>query len=183
MKLLVIILNDLGWPLIQLTLAALFLLLPDSLFAGDSWLTRERKFERGGYLYRRFLFMQRWKGLLPDGASWLGGRPKKNVASRHVAELAAFATETRRAEIAHWCMLLCTPVFYLWNPAWACIVMTLYGMLANLPCILVQRGNRIKVARILHRSDAPREARTRQSEKVAVLTADCREANQTSCHR
>jgi len=46
-------------------------------------------------------------------------------------------------------MLLCTPVFYLWNPPWACVVMTLYGFAANLPCILVQRANRIKIERIL----------------------------------
>jgi len=168
MKLLVILLNVLGWPLIQLTLARLFLLFPDSLFTEDSWLTRQRKFELGGYIYRRFLLMQQWKGLLPDGASWLGGRPKRNVASRHTAELAAFAIETRRAEIAHWCMLLCTPVFCLWNPPWACLVMTLYGISANLPCILVQRGNRIKVASILCRSDTARAARTRQCEKSAV---------------
>ena len=31
--------------------------------------------------------------------------------------------------------------------------MTLYGMAANLPCIFVQRANRMKVARILHRSE------------------------------
>jgi len=154
MKLLVIVVNVLGWPMIQLTLAKLFLLLPDSFFAEDTWLTRERSLEGNGSLYRRFLMIQRWKGLLPDGASWLGGRPKKNVASRNPSELIFFATETRRSEIAHWCMFLCTPTFYIWNPQWACVVMTLYGIAANLPCILVQRANRIKVRRILHGADA-----------------------------
>jgi glycosyl-4,4'-diaponeurosporenoate acyltransferase len=155
MTLLVISLNIVFWPLIQLTLARLFLRLPDALFAADSWLTIERGFERDGQLYRRFLMMQRWKELLPDGASRLGGRAKNNVASRSVPDLTIFAIETRRAEIAHWCMLFCTPVFYIWNPLWACIVMTLYGMAANLPCIFVQRANRMKVARILHRSEIP----------------------------
>jgi glycosyl-4,4'-diaponeurosporenoate acyltransferase len=155
MKLIIIILNVLGWPLIQLTLARLFLFLPDASFAVDPWLTMERGFERNGQFYRQILRMQRWKELLPDGASWLGGRAKKNVASRNVSDLTIFAIETRRAEIAHWCMLFCTPVFYIWNPLWACIVMTLYGMAANLPCIFVQRANRMKVARILHRSEIP----------------------------
>ena len=152
MRLLVVGLNVVGWPLIQLSLSGLFLRMPDAWFAGDSWLTRERGFEQERYFYRRFLLMQQWKGLLPDGASWLGGRSKASVASRTVSELKIFAIETRRAEIAHWCMLLCTPVFYMWNPGWACMVMTGYGLAANLPCILVQRANRIKVARILQRS-------------------------------
>jgi len=148
MKLLVITLNVLGWPFIQLALARLFLLIPDASFADDTWITRIRPLEQRGLLYRHFFFVQHWKGLLPDGASLLGGRSKK-LASRRFADLASFAIETRRAEIAHWCMLLCTPVFYLWNPPWACVVMTLYGLAANLPCILVQRVNRIKIERIL----------------------------------
>jgi glycosyl-4,4'-diaponeurosporenoate acyltransferase len=157
MKLILITLNVIGWPVIQLTLARLFLRLPYELFSEDSWLTSQRGFEHDGRLYRRFLMMQRWKELLPDGASWLGGRAKKNVATRNVSDLTIFAIETRRAEIAHWCMLLCTPLFYIWNPLWACIVMTLYGIAANLPCIFVQRANRMKVARILHRSGVPEQ--------------------------
>jgi len=159
MKPLIITLNILGWPLIQLTFARLFLLLPDALFAEDSWLTRERRFEQNGQLYRRFLLIQQWKGLLPDGASWLGGRSKR-LTGRSFMSRATFAIETRRAEIAHWCMVLCAPVFYLWNPRWACLVMTLYGFAANLPCILVQRANRMKIERILHRSKRPQARQT-----------------------
>ena len=167
MKLLVITLNVIGWPLIQLTLARLFLFLPDSIFDEDSWLTRQRRFEGEGQPYRSFLIMQRWKDLLPDGAAWLGGRSKR-LASRSCADLATFAIETRRAETAHWCMLLCTPLFYIWNPRWACIVMTLYGLAANLPCILVQRANRIKIERILRRSDPALRGQTRQVGSIRV---------------
>jgi glycosyl-4,4'-diaponeurosporenoate acyltransferase len=170
MTLLVIIANVLGWPMIQLTLAKLFLSLPVSFFAEDSWLTRERCLEKNGDSYRRFLVMQRWKGLLPDGASWLGGRPKKNVASRNSSELTSFAIETRRSEIAHWCMLLCTPIFYLWNPPWACAVLTLYGIAANLPCILVQRANRIKVRRILHGADPAQPLQAHPVESVPIAS-------------
>ena len=166
MRLLVIAANVLGWPVMQFSISNIFLRLPDAWFANETWLTRERCFERDEQLYRRFLRMQRWKGLLPDGASWLGGRPKRNVASRTARELITFAIETRRAEAAHWCMLLCTPVFYLWNPGWACVVMTLYGLAANLPCILVQRANRIKVGRILERSGAQKAMPKRSIEQV-----------------
>lgn len=153
MKLLIITLNVFGWPLIQLSLARLFLLLPDRLFSSDTWLTREYPFEQDGQLYRRYLAIQHWKALLPDGAPWLGGRPKKRIASRCPAALNTSALETRRGEAAHWCMLFCTPIFYLWNPLWACLIMTLYGLVANLPCILVQRANRIKLLNILRHSN------------------------------
>jgi len=149
MKLLVITLNLLGWPIIQISLARLFLLLPDRYFSRDSWLTRSYEFEQNGTIYRKLLSIHRWKRLLPDGAAWLGGRRKREFANRCVSDLSIFAAETRRGETAHWCMLLCIPLFYVWNPSWACVVMTLYGISANLPCILVQRANRIKVVRIL----------------------------------
>jgi len=152
MKLLIVALNVLGWPLIQLTVARLFLLIPDSTFGKDSWLTRERSIEQNGQVYRKLLAIQHWKGLLPDGASWLGGRPKRGIAGRSATNLSIFALETRRAETAHWCMFLCTPIFYLWNPRWASIVMTLYGVVANLPCIIAQRANRIKIKQILRHS-------------------------------
>jgi glycosyl-4,4'-diaponeurosporenoate acyltransferase len=161
MKLLIVTLNVFGWPLIQLTLARLFMLLPDASFAKESWLTRERQVEQKGQLYCHFLAIQRWKELLPDGASWLGGRPKKNLASRCPAVLTTSAIETRRAETAHWCMLMCTPVFFLWNPGWACVVMTLYGFAANAPCIVVQRANRIKIERILHHAANGDERKSR----------------------
>jgi len=151
-RVLIIAVNVLGWPLIHLAFARLFISLPDFHFAQDSWLTRSRRFEQDGRFYRRVLAVQRWKDLLPDGAPWLGGRSKKRLGSRSYAYLNLFAMETRRAEAAHWCMLLCTPVFYLWNPAWACVVMTLYGLAANLPCIIAQRANRVRIARILRPS-------------------------------
>lgn len=154
MTLLIVTLNLLGWPVIHLALARLFLSCPDEFFVRDSWLTRPRPFEQDRQLYRRALAVHRWKHLLPDGAPWLGGRSRRRIQSNSPAHLNTFMIETRRAEAAHWCMMLCTPVFYLWNPPWAALVMTFYGLAANLPCIIAQRANRIKIAHILHRSDA-----------------------------
>jgi glycosyl-4,4'-diaponeurosporenoate acyltransferase len=149
MKLIVWTVNIFGWPIIHLTAARIFLLRSLEGYTMDSWLTRERSFERGGKFYRDRLAIQRWKRLLPDGAPWLGGMAKKRIVSHSANYLQTFAAETRRAEAAHWCMLLCTPVFYFWNPLWACLVMTVYGLASNLPCILAQRANRIQIQRIL----------------------------------
>jgi len=141
--------NLLGWPLIHLAVASIALRLPADLFAHDSWITAPRRWEREGRLYRDWLVIRRWKSLLPDGAPWLGGFAKRRINARDASYLEQFLLETRRAELAHWCMLLCLPLFFLWNPPWACLVMTVYALAANLPCILAQRYNRIALYRVV----------------------------------
>jgi glycosyl-4,4'-diaponeurosporenoate acyltransferase len=135
--------NFAGWPVLQIMMGFAATRLPPHLFAEDCWLTAPRRWERGGALYRKWLAIRRWKGLLPDGAACFGGIAKKSLVARDSAYLVQFANETRRSEIAHWCMLACFPVFCLWNPAWACWVMVAYAFAANLPCIVVQRYNRM----------------------------------------
>jgi len=135
--------NFFGWPVIQLTIALVALRLPQSIFARDSWLTAPRSWERHGLLYRDCFAIRKWKYLLPDGAPWLRGFAKKRLRSRDPAYVAQFLLETRRAEVAHWCMIGCLPIFFLWNPPWARWVMTAYAIAANLPFILAQRYNRL----------------------------------------
>ena len=62
MKLFILVTNVLVWPLIHLALAHLFLRFPDAYFGSDLWLTRKRRFEKDGQLYRGALAVQRWKG-------------------------------------------------------------------------------------------------------------------------
>jgi glycosyl-4,4'-diaponeurosporenoate acyltransferase len=145
---LIILANCLGWPVIHLSVARWILARPSERFHQDNWITRERPWERSGAVYRSWFHVHRWKDLLPDGAPWLGGMPKRTLTSTDPAYLATFMAETRRGEIAHWTMLAATPIFYLWNPLWASLVITSYGVLANLPCILVQRANRIRLVRV-----------------------------------
>jgi len=140
--------NVLGWPLIHLAVGFVALRLPRHLFAHDVWLTAPRPWELEGRLYRDWFAIRRWKMLLPDGAPWLGGFAKKKLNGRDPRYVAQFLMETRRAELAHWCMLCCLPIFFLWNPPWACMVMTGYALAANLPCIFAQRYNRIVLDRV-----------------------------------
>lgn len=139
--------NLLGWPVIHLTVGSAVLRLPAQLFARNCWLTAPRRWERDGRLYRDWLAIRKWKSKLPDGAPWLGGFAKRKIYRRDSSYLAQFLIETRRAELAHWCMLCCLPLFFLWNPPWACLVMTAYALAANLPCILAQRYNRLAIDR------------------------------------
>jgi glycosyl-4,4'-diaponeurosporenoate acyltransferase len=140
--------NLLCWPVIHLAVGFVALRVPPHIFARDTWITALRPWEQDGHLYRDWLAIRKWKSLLPDGAPWLGGFAKKKLLKRNSAQLAQFLIETRRAEIAHWCMLGCLPIFFIWNPTWARWVMTAYALAANLPCILVQRYNRFTLNRI-----------------------------------
>ena len=145
---LVLAANVLGWPILHVAIGFIVIRVPSHIFARDTWLTAPRSWERDGNVYRDWFAIRKWKALLPDGAPWLGGFAKKKLLSRDPTYIEQFLIEIRRAEIAHWCMLACLPVFFLWNPPWARWVMTAYALAANIPCILVQRYNRFTLNRI-----------------------------------
>lgn len=148
--------NSLGWLVLQLSIAAVAIRLSPKFFANDDRLYRVHAFEI--QFYRRWLRVRRWKHMLPDGAPWVGGRfYKKSLQGNSPAYLRQLLIETRRGEATHWLMLASFPIFFLWNPPWARIVMASYAIAANLPCIVVQRYNREAV----HRLQLHRDARSR----------------------
>ena len=126
--------------------------LPDHRLARDGWLLRQRGFEDGGRWYRRRLRIHRWKDRLPDaGGLFAGGTSKRRLPAYDVAGLEAFARETRRAELTHWWALSCGPLFILWNPPLAATLLVTYGVLVNLPFIVIQRYNRFRIESVLRR--------------------------------
>ena len=126
--------------------------LSDARLTRDGWLLRQRSFEDGGRWYRRRLRIHRWKDRLPDaGDLFSGGTSKRQLTAYDVAGLEAFARETRRAELAHWWALFCGPLFVLWNPPLAAALLVTYGVLVNLPFILIQRYNRFRIDAITAR--------------------------------
>jgi glycosyl-4,4'-diaponeurosporenoate acyltransferase len=142
----IIVLNVAGWPIIQFGLAWGFTRLPAAWFkAPASW-----SWERGGHFYERVLGVRRWKHRLPDAARWFaGGFPKSKLAGRDATYLRQFIRETWRGELCHWFALAWAPVFFLWNPWWADLIMVGYGLSANLPCIIAQRYNRARFQRLI----------------------------------
>jgi glycosyl-4,4'-diaponeurosporenoate acyltransferase len=69
-----------------------------------------------------------------------------------VDELNRFVTETRRAEATHWVLLAAGPLFLLWNPWGLGLVMIAYAVVANVPCLVVQRYNRARLLRVVERA-------------------------------
>ena len=71
------------------------------------------------------------------------------------ADLGRYLVETRRGELAHWAIMAAAPLFLLWNPWTIWLLMVAYAVVANLPCIVIQRYNRARLLRILKRRQAP----------------------------
>lgn len=134
--------------MLQLTVAWIFVRLPDSIFArpGSAVSPTEAHF------YRDVARIRQWKRLLPSGGRWVG-----STFTYETALLAGspgrrrFLLETRRSEAAHWTSVLATSVFLLWNPPWAGAVMLAAGAIFNVPCLVVQRYNRAALQRGLCR--------------------------------
>ena len=140
-------LNVCGWLAIQLVLAWLFLRLPARWFAVP---VQKGSSRVAALVYEKLLRVKSWKHLLPDGAPWFpGGFAKARLQGKSPSYLNRFVAETLRAEICHWFAIACVPVFALWNPWWGLLVNALYALIANLPCILVQRYNRRRFNKVL----------------------------------
>ncbi len=123
--------------------------LPSAVFERDSRLTRLRTFEIRGQWYERRLRIKRWKDRLPEAGAFFAGGFSKRTVTR--SELRRFAIETRRAEVVHWMAMALWPVFAIWNPPWAVVVVFVYAIAANGPCLLVQRYNRARLVHLIDR--------------------------------
>src|SRR5690606_31478651 len=98
------------------------------------------------------LAIRRWKDRLPElGGTFRGGVSKRSLASRTTADLDRLVAETRRAELVHWAIPAITPLFLLWNPPALFAAMVAYAVVANVPCLVVQRYNRGRLQRVFDR--------------------------------
>jgi len=147
-----LIIDIVAWGAIHAATGYLVHTLPTTLLERDHWLFRTRRFERDGHLYER-LAIKRWKDRLPEaGGLFPGGLSKRTLIGRRPEHLDRFAVETRRAELGHWLAALGGPLFLLWNPPGVGAIMIVYAVAVNAPFIMIQRYNRLRIARLLLRS-------------------------------
>lgn len=141
-----LVLDVVGWGLAHAGTGYLAHRLPAAWLARDRWWFRPRRGEAERF-YRRALRITRWKDRLPEaGALFAGGVSKRHAGA---VGLDRFVVETRRAEVGHTVCALCGPVFVLWNPPVAAVLLVAYGVLVNAPFVAVQRYNRMRAARVL----------------------------------
>lgn len=143
----VVSLNVLLWPAIQMLLAWVFTRLPVGWFNPPASFPGE-----SAAVYDDVFRVKRWKNMLPDGAEWIGGAfTKREMKTLDPEYLQRFIVETWRGELCHYCAFLFVPVFFLWNPWWGNGVILAYAIIANLPCIIALRYNRIRLRQLLAR--------------------------------
>ena len=149
---LTVLLDVLAWAVFHAGTGYLVHRMGAARFERDLWIHRQRRFERNGRLYVDALRIKRWKGWLPEaGDLFSGGFNKKHLLRKDPAYLSSYVRETRRAELGHWLCTACAPLFFLWNPWPIGIVMIVYAVAANGPCIASLRFNRLRLQRILRK--------------------------------
>ena len=139
------------WPILQVSAALFCLLLPDRFFSPDSFLYRPHRWEDSGLIYERLLHVRRWKHMLPDGATaWKRrGYQKKHLEDFSPDNLRRFIIESARGELTHWLAIMPFWIFGFFTPMYVIGIMLIYALIANLPCIIVQRYNRPRIKRML----------------------------------
>ncbi len=158
-----VVVDVLAWAVFHSATGIAVHLAPQPWFTHDTWLTRPRRWERGGRAYER-LGIRRWKDRLPEAGGLLrGGISKRRIPTLADGGLARLAVETRRAEWGHVLCAACGPLFVLWNPWGIAVVMVVYGVAVDAPFAAVQRYNRLRVTRALGR---------RTSRSTAAPSAD-----------
>jgi glycosyl-4,4'-diaponeurosporenoate acyltransferase len=145
-----LVIDFIAWLVINLSVAGILSRLRSEAFNTETWLFKERKWEKQSSLYERLFKIKKWKSWLPDGAEVSRKAfKKKHLLTADSAYLSVFILETCRAEILHWIIFLFGFIFFIWNPWYVGIIMIIYAALTNLPCVLTQRYNRIRLKRLL----------------------------------
>lgn len=145
-------------PAIQIAGAIIATHTPESRLTMNSWLFKEREFEKKGF-YRRVFKVHKWKKYLPDGAKYFKGDfTKKNLLSYDVEYIEKFIVESCRAELVHWLGMAPFVVFFLLTPPYIAIGLIIYSIIVNAPCIIAQRYNRPRLKLLLKKFLYPRQA-------------------------
>jgi glycosyl-4,4'-diaponeurosporenoate acyltransferase len=147
-----IVINIIVWLVINLGVGMSTARMQLNSFNPQSWLYRQRIWERGGKIYKARLKVKKWKRLMPAVAAVVkGGFRKKHLGNADAAYVRRFILETCRAEFTHWVIFLFSLIFFLWNDWWIGLIMVAYGLATNMPCIAIQRYNRMRLERIYAR--------------------------------
>jgi glycosyl-4,4'-diaponeurosporenoate acyltransferase len=150
----VIGLSVVGWVAWSFVIGYLGHRLPLSLLERDTCLTQPRIWgeERNGYEHH--LRIRCWKDRLPEAGDFFpGGFRKSAIGGKDSASMARFLAETRRAEYVHMAIWPFWMATMLWTPGWGILINLAVGTALNLPCIWVQRYNRMRIQHVLQQRE------------------------------
>jgi glycosyl-4,4'-diaponeurosporenoate acyltransferase len=152
------------WFLLHLAASVICHRVNEKYLTIDAALFKSRTWEQEGKIYDRFLRVKKWKKLLPEiylfrQGEFKGALYNQEPGAGRKALLEQYLLESCRAELSHWLAILPFWIFGFFAPPAVILYMLLYALAANLPCIIVQRFNRPRIARLLSRTGGkPTEA-------------------------
>lgn len=140
------------WTILQITIPVICMKVADKHFCPGSFLFRTRKWEKNGKIYEIVFKIKKWKNLLPDGGAVIkGGFQKKHIDILSIEKLDKYIVESCRGEFAHWLLILSFWTVGFFSPPIVMLVMFVYSVFANVPCIIAQRYNRPRVTSLIIR--------------------------------
>ncbi|MED4759766.1 glycosyl-4,4'-diaponeurosporenoate acyltransferase [Priestia megaterium] len=143
-----LLINIMAWFVIHMFIAYRCTKISPFYLKKDLALFKVQSWETVG-IYKKF-GVHRWKPWLPDGGKlFKRGFYKKKWESRTKEYAQLFLVETNRAELTHWISILPSILFFIWNSPSIGVWMVIYAIVANVPFILVQRYNRIRIHQVV----------------------------------
>ncbi|HPC38545.1 MAG TPA: hypothetical protein PLF21_04455 [Exilispira sp.] len=145
--------NSIFWTFVFFSSAYIVHFLLEKFYNYKNFLFKAVKIEKEGKLYKNIFFIDRWKDKIPEAGKFLGLHPfsKRHFVSKKKEYVERFILETCRGELSHLLPFIFYPISLIWNPMIANIIMFLFVLIFNLPFILVQRYNRIRLTKLLHK--------------------------------
>ena len=143
--------SALGWLLWSLLVGSLANRLPAAWLEREHWFWRRpwREQQQG---FEKRLAIRRWKPWLPDAGNALpNGVAKASLVRRDRRSLERLVLETQRAELVHLALWLFWIATALWLPPVGVLINLGFATLFNLPCLWVQRYNRLRLQQLLAR--------------------------------
>ncbi len=124
--------------------------MPRQLFSPESWLFKERLWERGGLIYQRLFRVKAWKTLLPEVSDFVQSIFKKKHLWTYTKDyLSVFIIESCKAELTHWLIIgssllisMGSSIMTTWRLFWISVAL-------NFPYIIIQRYNRPRIIRFI----------------------------------
>lgn len=146
----IVLLCVVGWAAWSVLIGFVGHRLPLKLLETNTWLTQPRPWGEDSHWYKRLLRIKKWKDRLPEAGDFFkGGFRKSSVGGGDYTVMSRFLAETRRAEYVHTVIWLFWLVTMLWTPSWGVLVNLAVGTALNLPCLWVQRYNRLRIEHLL----------------------------------
>ncbi len=139
---------------ISLISAIICHLIPPKFYSEKNPLFKQRFWEFDGRTYEKILFIKLWKDKIPEAGEMIRINPfnKKRLRSLDKAYIQRFIVETCRAELVHLLIIAFYPFSFIFNPTLGDYIMATLCIITNLPCIIIQRYNRIRFLKLLERT-------------------------------